>query len=220
MAKLLQMGDLVTRCQRRCDKEFDGSISPAEWYSLVSEQYGELWTEVAGTGCRYFETKFTIVANGASSYQEPQDVLATVGVDFVDATGKRRSLIERMAQERQQYQTVVGDAREYALVDDRLYLFPSPASGSYEWMYIPQPTDLTTYIATDVVDLVNPHGLTFVLWGVAAKALAKAEKMTDGAIAERDAARERLVDWANKRSMYSAKRRIVQREHDFDEWDC
>lgn len=220
MALRLQMGDLVTRCLRQCDKEFDTSISPGEAYTVASESFGEMWLEVAGTGLRYFATTETIVANGSASYLEPSDMLELLGVDhIIDTTsGRRRSLRRRMPTERSRFSGFTGMALEYELVDDQLFLFPRPGNGTYEVLYTPQPTDISTYLATDVVDVVNPHGLGFVKWCFAVKALAKAEKSTDLALAEREAHRVKLVEWAADRVLESA-RPVVNRELDLH-GDC
>lgn len=207
------MSDLVTRCKRRCDKENDLSISDAEWKALISEQYGDLWSTVAETGLRYFETKTTITTDGSTSYAEPTDHYATVGVDFMinTTTGLRRELDEAMAQERVKWSGLTGEARAYSLVDDRLYLYPVPPSGqTYEWLYMQQPTDLANYGDSDVVDVVTPDGEAFLIWGVAVKAHAKGESDPMLAIQEREQARVRLAEWAALRAFTQPRRRVVK----------
>lgn len=214
MPRRLEMGTVVERCQRRADLENDGHISAAEWLALISEQYGELYALVAETGLRYFEYTSTLTTTGAAYVSEPSDHLATVRIDYLvngTTTGERRALDELMAQEQPRWsgRTASNEARAFALVDDRIYLYPTPPSGqSYEILYIPQPPDLSTFASDDCVDVVTPDGEAFLIWGVAVKALAKSESNVQLAIAEREAARERLVAWATMRAFNQPRRRI------------
>lgn len=213
MPRRLMMSTIRTRCQQRCDKENDTSISSSEWNALISEAFGELWGIVAESGLRYWESSTTITATGAASYDEPTDILATIGVDYLEdgtTTGTRRSLDEIMVQERSRWGGLTGPARAYALADDQLYLYPRPTTGTYEWIYIPQATDLSSYGDSDVVDLVTPDGERFLIWCVAVKALAKSESDASLAIVERDQAREVLREWAVLRAFNAPRRRIVR----------
>ena len=54
MTRLLLMGDVVLRCQRRADMENDTTISIPEWQALISEQYAHLYGIVVKAGMRYF----------------------------------------------------------------------------------------------------------------------------------------------------------------------
>jgi len=187
------MSDLRTRIQRRCDKESDPSVQTPEWNALISEQYGELWSIVAQTGLRYFETVATYTTTGALYVTEPSDHYETVDVRRVYPNGTRSSLSEAMEQEVAQLQGVPGDAYKYSLIDDRLYLYPTPPAGQvYEMLYVPQPTDLSTYTDGSVVDVVTPDGEAFIVWGVSIKAMHKSESDVSLAVMEREAARIRF----------------------------
>jgi hypothetical protein len=211
------MSELVTRCKRRVDQENADHIASAEWKALISEAYGELFQTVADAGLQYFEYTSTITTDGSSYYDEPSDHLATVSLDrVIDAAGRRRTLREIMAQERSAWAGRSGsEALVFALVDDRIYLYPTPPSGlTYELLYIPQSPDLSSYDDDDVVDVVTADGEAFLIWGVAVKALAKAERNVQLAMAEREAARQRLLEWAVQRAFNQPRRRYV------DEFDA
>lgn len=203
------MADVVLRCQRRADKEGDAHVGPAEWKALISEQYGDLFSVVAGAGLRYFEATHTITTSGAVSYDEPCNHLGTVGVDRVHADGTRESLAELMPGERNLWAGQTGDARGYSLVDDQIVLYPRPPAGqTYELLYIPQPPDLSAAADDACVDVVTPDGEAFLVWGVALKALAKSESDVQLAMLERDAARGRLSEWATLRAFNTPRRRV------------
>lgn len=214
MPRRFALSTLVTRCQQRCDLENENHIAPAEWKALVSEQYGELYSIVAESGLRYFETIDTISTTGAASYAEPADHLGTVLVARVlDSAGRRFDLDEIMAQERSGWSGMTGDAACYALVDDQIYLYPTPPAGqTYEVLYIPQPPDLSSFLDADVIDVVNPDGEAFLIWGVAVKGRAKSESDVQLAMAEREAARVRLIEWSTLRAFNQPRRRIVRDE--------
>jgi len=211
MARLVGMSDLVTRVRRRAGREGDDTFSTGECKALISEQYGELYCAVAETGLRHFETEGSIAANGATSYTEPSDMLSFVGIDRVlDSAGRRVELAELMAKERIDVMGTTGDATAFQVVDDQIVLYPKPSTGTYKILYIPQPPDLSIAADTDQVDVVNPHGESFLLWGVAVKMLGpKTESDPQLAMAEREAARERLIDWAILRALHQPRRRVI-----------
>ncbi len=218
MPRTFPMSTLVRRCQQRADREGDGHINDtavtSEWRSLISEQFGELYLIVADSGLRYFETTDTITATGAAYYAEPADHLGTVLMTRVlDASGARYDLEEVMVPEQSHWSGMTGDALEFTLIDDRIYLFPTPGSGTYELRYIQQPPDLTTYADGDLVDVVSPAGEAFLIWGVAVKALSKSESDVSLAIAERDRFGAMLAEWASLRAYNGSRRRVVVRSN-------
>jgi hypothetical protein len=212
------MSVLRTRCQQRVDKEVDGQIaSPLEWNTIISEVYGDLWTAVVGTGMRYFERSQQFIATGAKSYPEPVDHYETVNVAYIyDTTnGYRRDLDELMEQERSRYMGLTtSEAYKYALIDDQLYLFPNPPSGTYEMLYVAQPPDLSAYTDTQLVDVVAPAGEEFLIWGAAVRANAKSESDVTLALQERDGARAKLVEEAVLRALNAPRRRVVRDAYD------
>lgn len=194
--------------------ENDESISDAEWFALISEVYGELYEIVGGVSLRYWETTHDITANGSDSYDEPDDHGKTVGLDRVNSDGTRVSLLPLMPGERARFAGQTGDALEYAIVDDQIFLYPNPPSGSYQLLYIPQPPDISSYSGTDQIDVVCIYGEQFLLWGVAVKAKAKSESDVRLAMAERDRAGQKLMEWAAERDANEPRRRLVDDEYE------
>ena len=213
MALTRTMLQLKGLCQRRADKATDGHIGQdhtTEWEEMISEVYGELHGAVSETGARYFETEATITATGAASYALPSDHLSTIGVDYVvNAAGARRPLAELMVQERSQFLGVTGTAWLWAFTGTNVALYPSPSSGSYKHLYVPQPDDLSAEGGGTVVDLINNDGLKFLVWGVASIAMHKGDDNQIRAIDERDRAKAGLVEWAVRRALVMPKRRQV-----------
>lgn len=207
MPRIFTMGTMVTRCKQRADQEGSSHISDSEWKALISEAYGDLYSVVAGTGLRYFEFSTTITTDGSTSYTEPADMLATVSVVRVNTDGTSYELTEAMPQEQPYFGSLTGDARFYANVDDKIYLYPTPPSGqTYVWRYIGQPPDLSTYADADTIDVVTPDGESFLIWATAVKALAKSESDVQLAMAEREACRARLLEWAQLRAFTQPRR--------------
>ncbi len=205
------MSILRSRAQQRCDMENNGLISTAEWNAIISEQYGDLHSIVSSAGGRYFETIDTISTTGATSYDEPEDHLGTVAVTrVIDSAGRRYDLTEIMAQERARWSGLTGTAQVFALIDDKLYLYPTPPTGqTYELLYIPQPPDLTDYADSDVIDVVNTYGEAFLLWGAAVYGHNKGETDPALAISMRDKAEAKLLDWATMRAFNGPRPRIA-----------
>lgn len=209
MPRRILMGELVTRCAQHADKTGDSHIEAPEWKSRISLKYGELWGIVSGAGLRYFEKKSTINANGAASYLEPEDHLSTIGMDYVRSDGTRTEIYELMISERNALAGMVGDARYFELVDDEIRLYPRPSSGTYELLYIPQPTNLTQYADDGVVDVVNEAGEAMLIWGVAAGAKDKSESDLRYCLDQEREAKVRLRDWAINRSLTQPRRRVI-----------
>lgn len=213
MSRLVEMGTLVSRAKQRADKENDDHIAASEWLELVNESYGELFEAVAETGLRYFERVATLTTTGIAYVAEPAAVMATIGLDYVvAASGERRPLTEIMIHERAMWQGRTGSfATNFAAVDDRIYLYPTPPTGqTYELLYIYQPPDLSAYASDDCVDVVVPSGEAFLIWNTVIKAHAKGEGDVQLAIVERDAAKRRLTEWAVKRMLTQPRRQRVE----------
>lgn len=207
MALSLTLDTLVTRTKQRANKVGDEQIETAEWKELISEVYGELHGAVSEVGARYFETETSI---NLSTFALPTDHLSTIGVDFVyDVAGRRRPLVELMVQETPLVAGVTGEAYLFALAGATVKLYPTPSTGTYKHLYVPQPTDYSSASGSTSVDLINNDGLQFVLWGVAAIALHRSESAQQAAMLARDAAKERLVTWAINRALTMPRRRVI-----------
>lgn len=219
MPRSFALSVLVTRCQQRSDLENSTHITTAEWNVLISEQYGDLFSVVASSGLRYFESRTTLTTTGAATVSVPTAHYATIRLDWLvngTTTGERRELEELMSPEEPGWSGRTGsNARAFAISDALVYLYPTPPSGqAYELTYIPQPTTYdVASTGAELLDLVTPDGEAFLIYGVMVKALAKSETDVRLAMAEREAARARLLEWATLRAFTQPRRRIVS---DFD----
>jgi hypothetical protein len=215
MPRRYEMGTLVSRCQLRADKANDDHIATAEWQALISEVYGtDVFSVVAATGLRYFEYTESLVTDGAAYVAEPDDHLSTIRLDYVDPSGNRFPLDEAMIEEQPCLSNQTGRAYRYAVVDDRIYLYPTPPSGqTYELLYIPQPPDLTDYASDDVIDVVTADGEACLIWGVAAMAKSKASQDASLHLQKQEFHRQRLEVWAADRAMTQPRRRIAVDEY-------
>lgn len=222
MPRLVPMGDLIERCQNRADKANDDHIANAEWRSLISEVYGsDVYSPVAETGLRYFEFTSTLTTTGAAYVSEPSDTLSVVRLDYIvnAVTGERRDLRRIQIGEQSRYAGQTGsEAREWALVDDRIYLYPTPPTGqTYELLYIPQSPDLSTFDDDDCVDVVSSDGESCLIWGVAGLAKAKASQDSTLFIQKQELYRSRLVGWAANRHSSDLARRVVTDDYTLDD---
>lgn len=207
MPRLIVMSELVLRCQRRADKEFDDQIASAEWKSLISEIVGELRSEVDLASGRVSESTSTITATGAASYTLPADHQSTIRFDRVESDG---SLVPLRELERQEEDLAAGlpanDASAFMVVNGEIFFFPNPTSGSYRLRYIPQADDLSAALDADQVDVFTADGLAFVINGVAALALSKSESDVRYFEARKGSALERVQVWAANQSMDGHRR--------------
>lgn len=200
MPRRQTMGVWVDRFEQAAQMAGDDSVTPEMWKWWASMIYGELAAEVdLGALDRYFETSTTITATGAASYDEPEDHFSTVRlVRVVDSEEQPVRKLRRG--EEAAYKGLTGDAIGYALVDDQLFLYPNPSSGTYKWYYVQQPTDLSNYADADIVDVVCPAGEAFFVWGVVAIALAQQKQDPRFALEQKEQARSRLPFEAGNRN--------------------
>jgi hypothetical protein len=199
------------RARKRADKQNDRHISDSEWVELMSEVYGDLF-HIVVEGCdRYFETTEEITADGSASYDEPDDHLSTILINRVLDAGSGSlgaPLLKLEPQERHFYAGRAGDAETFMLVDNQLFLYPKPSTGTYRWLYVPQPPDLRTYDEEeDLLDVVNVYGEQFLIAGVAALALSKSESDVRFHLQRQERAAEKLREWAIQRSQTDGHRR-------------
>lgn len=208
MARNLTTLQLVDRARVRADAENRDHISLANWKEFLSIAWGELYDMMVESGLRYFESEDTITADGSSSYALPSDFYRSIGVDRdVDGT-KREALDELMVQERNLLRQT-GTALSYAIIGTNIELYPTPGSGTYYHVYVPQPSDISGNADGDNVDVVNPQGEKFVICHMAATALAREESDATFMISEREKAENAFRIWAADRSMNSPRRRQV-----------
>lgn len=188
-------------------------ISRPEWKALISEQYGELYSTVVKAGLRYFESTATIVATGALSYPVPTDHDETIGVDrVIDTTsGRAWQLGELMINERNRFSGTTGDALGYSIVGQTVVLHPTPTSGTYTHIYVPQSPDISSLADLSTIDVVTGDGEAFLIWGAAVKALGSKTESTDLAVVEREKAMARFAADVQMRALQNPRRRVVQR---------
>lgn len=222
MPRRYTMTDLVLRAQRRVDQVNDGFISRDEWCAFISEAYGELYMIPVEAGLEYFEYRTQLTTDGSNVLAEMPDHLGTVVfARVVPGTNpvRYRKLHALQAEERVHRSGVSGScATAYAMVDDEIYLYPTPPAGDlYEMRYCPQPPELVEFNGElpIYVDVVTPDGLTFLLWSVAVLALAKSEQDPQLAMQQKEAARERFTTSVQMRRQESL-RRMVDRDDDDD----
>ena len=94
MPRSFALSVLVARCQQRSDLENSTHITTGEWNVLVSEQYGDLFSVVASSGLRYFESRTTLTTTGAATVSAPsfrqdiEPVLTRTGCNMGACHGK------------------------------------------------------------------------------------------------------------------------------------
>lgn len=207
MAYTILLGDLVTYCQQLANKVNDGQLDSAEYKAHISTWFGRVHKTVTDTGARYFETEASV---NLAALALPSDHYQTIGVDLVlDSAGRRRELGELMVQERNIFIGMTGDAIAWALAGVNLALYPTPTTGTYKHLYIPQPTKYGSAADATSVDLCTTDGLEAVGWGVASVALHRGESAQQRAVDESGAALARLKEWAVERAKGMPKRQVI-----------
>lgn len=219
MPRNVPMGTLVTSCQREADAEGDPSITVPEWKRWISQQYAKLYSIVVQSGFRYFESTATIATNGAASYPLPSDHDCTNGIDRVlDGAGRIVSLDELMIAERDRMSAMVGDASYYSVAGQTIVFYPSPTSGNYTHLYVPQSPDISSLGDASNVDVVTGDGEAFLIWSVAVRGIGKLRRDPSLALAERGAAEMLFTRDVQARALVNPRRRVIRPTPLVDEW--
>lgn len=201
MARLLEMGKLEARCQKRVDLEEDDHLSHETWLELISEAYGEAFEIASLEGAsRYFERAEDLTSDGTNVLEEPSDVLADIGLWYKPASGGQWQQLTRLQpHEITAWTGRTGTAQRFEHIDDEIRLYPTPPAGHvFEFRYRQQAPDLTGYASDVCVDLMCVAGEAFVIWATAAKVLPMNDDDWRFAVSERDRYAEKLHDWAIK----------------------
>ncbi len=217
MARTVTLGTLVTRCKRRCDLQNQDSPSTADWKGEIHLAYAELYGEVAKPGVSLFDLEADITTTGVAAYDNPDDHLITIGVDYVvDARGTRRQLAELEVQERNWTSGQSGtEALAFRPSANGVILYPLPPAGqTYKHVYVPEPPDLSEADDSTEFEMVTLDGENFVIWWVTAVVKETIGQDSRTAREEREAARERVQLWAAQRMLNSGRRRIVMDDID------
>lgn len=221
LARLLSA--LITLGKQRADLENDTHVSDSEWKALVSEQVGELYELADECGSRIFETTATITATGATSYTLPTDHLSTIRIVPVDSAGRRiaEPLVEvQVADPCYPFRGTTGTARRFAIRGQAIEFDPIPPTGSYySHIYVPQPADLSAASDSTSVDCICPSGLTFIVEGIAAKALRKSETDAQPFMVAREAARDAVRTWLMNRSLTTPQRMVPGNDGERGDYD-
>lgn len=208
MAFAVTLGEMVTSCKQLANQPNGEQLDTAEWKAHISTHYGRIHSVVSDTAAWCFKTEATInLANLAL----PSDHKSTIGVDFVlDSAGRRRELPELMAQERNIFRSTTGEARAWSFSGTSLELWPTPTTGTYKHLYVPQPARYNTSADSTSIDFLTSDGYEAVMWGAASVALHRAESAQQRAMGEAAQALVRLKAWAVARALTQPKRRIIR----------
>lgn len=225
MARSFTLAEMTTMIRQRCDLEGSTHVTDGEIQTLISSAVAQLHSILVNSGLRYYESEdpVTTVA-GTATYALPAAYFGTVGVDYVEASGTRRALVEFMAQDRNYFtSTGQGLPQAYAVVGANLVLYPTPnAVYSVKHVYIPQPTKYTSATSSATsVDVVTPDGEEFVVSTAAVWALLKEE--SDVSVHKQNAleARQRIENDAQVKAITSHRRIIIEEgsmERDPADW--
>jgi len=219
MPRLIEMGTLLLRCKQRADKVGDdhiGGSDTSEWHRLISEVWAQdVFQVVADTGLRYWETTSTLTTTGAAYVSEPSNIAKVMRLDYIDGSSKRHKVQPAGSHEQVWLDALTGTVALYfAVVDDRVYLYPTPSTGqTYEMLYIPQAPDLSGYASDACVDVVSADGEACVIWGVAALAKIKASQDAQVYLQKQEQHRDRLQGWAADRLIAYAQTRPAADEY-------
>ncbi len=208
MAFAVTLGEIVTSCQLLGNQPGGQQLETTEWKAHISTYYGRVHTLVADAGSRYFETTATL---NLADLSLPAGHKSTIGVDFwSDTAGSSRiELPELMVQERNVFGSQTGQARAWWIAGTTLVLGPTPSTGTYKHIYVPQPTRYNTSADSTSIDFVTTEGYEAVLWGVASVALYRAESAQQRAVDEHTKAMDSLKEWAVRRAQTMPKRRVI-----------
>jgi len=191
--------------------------------TLTNDVAGRLGNQKTAESVAYASTpstrfKIADFTGGGDSYPLPVDMLTLLGVDYLvnSTTGERSRLRWIMHPHRNLWTGDTGaHAAAFSLEGQYIRLYPPGASGEvYYMIYVPQAPDLVHENDNYQVDVVTADGENFLLWGAAVTALQSRRQDVSGALAERERARSRVVNWAQNRVAGESRYQVVDDEYD------
>lgn len=217
MANIFEVGEVILAAKQQADMENSDFISDAEWKRMLHSVWGEHYSELVGSGMRYYESTLAFTGAdlsddgfGGGSLALPKDYFVHIGVDR--AEGNRWvELYELMTQERN-WLTGSSNSKPvaFAVIGQKLHIYPKPPnSASMKFLYVPQPKRLRNASDKELIDVVTTDGEEFIIWSLVVKAMIKEETNPTAAMAERDRFLRRLQEWAHERSLHTPRRRQV-----------
>lgn len=210
MARSFTLLQLRTRLRQLCDIETSRFFSDTELNAIISAAYAKLFAELVKHNLGYAD-ETTVQWNTDGVLQTKAlaaDFFALSRVEFQYSSQYWYPLDEVDVRELPNVQaTISSPAYWYRLVGPNLLLYPLPPVGTYRYVYIAAPADLTSDVQTIDGVLGWEDG---VLFDAAIRVALKEEKDTSGYRAERDAIWERIQGEAQLRNMH-VHNRIVRR---------
>ena len=220
MANIFEVGEVILAAQQQADMENSDFISQPEWKRYLHSVWGEHYSELVGSGMRYYEKNLSFTGAdlkddgfGGGTLDLPRDYFVHAFVDR--AEGNRWvGLFELMSQERN-WLTGSSNSKPvaYAVIAQKLHIYPKPPdSASMKFVYVPQPKRLRFADDNEEIDVVTTDGEEFIVWAMVVKALMKEGTNPNHAMGERDRFLKRLQEWAHERSLHTPRRRQVAQD--------
>lgn len=217
------LAQLIERVRQRADVVNSDFVTDAEVTQLINTAYKELYGMLVTKSLHRSESVYGLAANGSSLYAMPADFFGLIGV--YRTYGEDKVPLERFP-DKFRPGTRTGDATMYRMVGSSLVLYPNPASGTYDVVYIPICGELEAL--DDTLDGVLGWE-EFVVLEAAICVLEKEESDTTKLEYKRDRILKRIRDEAEA-AEYTETPRILNvrdswRLHDIDstgipeDWD-
>lgn len=150
----VSLATIRTRVRQRTDNEHTSGefVTNAELNQLINMAGQRLHALIAKCGIHQTEDVQMIYASGMESYRLNEDHFMLLAVFRVDDTGCRVPL-DRHDHKLRPDTTQTAPATSYRLMNESIQFSPTPASGTYELVYIPKYVELED--DTDELEGVN-----------------------------------------------------------------
>jgi hypothetical protein len=125
MARLITVGDIITRARDRADMSNSGFITPASALAMFNESYTLLYDILVEAYSHYYATTDTLsLVSGTVAYDLPDDFYKLITADQVVSPGVFSTIFPYSELERNS--TLTSDANSIPNVDVRLRYIPAP----------------------------------------------------------------------------------------------
>lgn len=158
MARTTTVGTIRTMCRLRGDVEGD-FVTDAEYITLISSAYTELYDILVRAGLYPMEDTQTIVSTGVAEYALNTSFYGCIMVDRANGN-QWITLDEAQVLERNRYGNSGGSfaiayrLKRNAAGADTIEFLPTPATGqTFRVLFVPAPVNLVA--ATDVIDGIS-----------------------------------------------------------------
>jgi hypothetical protein len=162
---MIDVQTIIDRARQASDYVGNSHVQDSEATSQLDGLWAQHYGDYTAAYPELYRVEATVISDGTADYALPADYFGTIGMDWEESVGGRRTELRRLQEhERNRFAGLTGThhSTHFRVIGGNLYLYPTPTSGQrYIHIYIPVPTRLDA--VSDQIDGLLGHERLFVI---------------------------------------------------------